>query len=112
MPLEVYFRIGSQHFVALNGGPHFPHTSAASIQVYVDDQAELDRVWSALLADGGTQVQCGWLTDRFGLSWQIIPRRFIELMNSADEPGRERLIAQMLTMIKLDIAPLEAAAGS
>lgn len=110
VPLEVYFRLGDQRFVALNGGPHFPHTPAASIQVQVDGQDELDRIWSALLADGGAEVQCGWLTDRFGLSWQIIPRQFLDLLSSAEEAARERLVAQMLTMTKLDIAPLEAAA--
>ena len=78
----------------------------------VDGQDELDRIWSALLADGGSEVQCGWLTDRFGLSWQIIPRQFIDLMTSADESVRERVVAKMLTMTKLDIAPLEEAAAS
>ena len=112
VPLEVYFRLGTQHFVALNGGPQFPHTSAASIQLYVDGQDELDRIWSALLAAGGAEVQCGWLTDKFGLSWQIVPRQFIDLMCSADEGVRERVVARMLTMTKLDIAPLEEAASS
>lgn len=112
VPLEVHFRLGDQHYVALNGGPLFPLTEAVSIQVLVDDQAELDRIWSALL-EGGSESQCGWLKDRFGLSWQIVPRRFVELMSGEDEAARERVVRQMLTMIKLDIAPLEtAAAGS
>lgn len=110
VPLEVYFRLGTQRFVALNGGPNCPHTPAASIQIHVDGQTELDRIWSALLADGGSEVQCGWLTDRFGLSWQIIPQQFNDLMLQADAATRERVVAQMLTMSKLDIAPLLAAA--
>lgn len=109
-PLEVDFRLGSQQFVALNGGPQFPHTEAASIQVYVEGQAELDRLWDGLLAGGGEPSMCGWLRDRFGLSWQVIPTRLAELMNHPDAAASERVVACMLTMQKLDIAELEAAA--
>ena len=131
--LEVDFRLGTQQFVALNGGPHFTHSPAASIQVYCPDQPELDRIWDGLLADGGQESQCGWLADRFGLSWQIIPTRlgglasvlgslFLvmlvlgtrlgELAGDPD-PGRSsRTIAAMLKMSKLDIAALEAAADA
>ena len=110
--LEVDFRLGTQQFVALNGGPHFTHSPAASIQVFCPDQAELDRIWDGLLADGGEPSQCGWLTDRFGLSWQIIPTRLGELAGDPD-PGRSsRTIAAMLKMSKLDIAALEAAADA
>ena len=110
--LEVEFRLGTQQFVALNGGPHFTHSPAASIQVYCPDQPELDRIWDGLLADGGEPSQCGWLTDRFGLSWQIIPTRLGELAGDPD-PGRSsRTIAAMLKMSKLDIAALEAAADA
>ena len=109
-PLEVDFRLGSQLFVALNGGPQFPHTEAVSIQVYVEDQAELDRLWEGLLAGGGEPTMCGWLRDRFGLSWQVIPTRLAELMNNTDAAASERVVARMLTMQKLDIAELEAAA--
>ena len=71
--LQVEFRLGTQQFVALNGGPIFTHSPAASIQVFCPDQAEVDRLWYGLLDGGGEESQCGWLTDRFGLSWQIIP---------------------------------------
>ncbi len=108
--LTVDFRLGSQRFVGLNGGPHYQLTPAASIQVYCPDQAEVDRLWDALTADGGEESQCGWLVDRFGLSWQIIPTRLTELMTDPD-PGRaQRAAAAMLTMRRLDIAALEAAA--
>ncbi len=108
--LQVEFRLGTQEFVALNGGPHFTHSPAASIQVFCPDQAELDRIWFGLLADGGEESQCGWLADCFGLSWQIIPTRLGELAGDPD-PGRSsRAIAAMLTMRRLDIAALEAAA--
>ncbi|MEP7161576.1 MAG: VOC family protein [Dermatophilaceae bacterium] len=110
-PLEVEFHLADQRFVALNGGPHFPHTAAASIQVYVDSQEELDRIWDGLLADGGHEVRCGWLTDRFGLSWQVIPTRFVELCSTGDPLTKDRVFAQMLKMTKLDIAPLEVAAA-
>lgn len=108
--LEVEFTLGTQHFVALNGGPHFTHSPAASIQVFCPDQAELDRIWDGLLADGGQESQCGWLADRFGLSWQIIPTRLGELASDPDPERASRVIAAMLQMRKLDIAALEAAA--
>ncbi len=109
--LEVDFRLGDQKFVALNGGPHFPQTEAASIQVYVDSQDELDRIWDGLTADGGFGTQCGWLKDKYGVSWQVIPTRLTELASSQDSAVSERVIAKMLTMVKLDIAPLEEAAA-
>ena len=96
-----------QYFVAMNGGPHYTLTPAASIFALVDTQAEVDRLWTALLADGGQESRCGWLTDRFGLSWQIIPRALTRLMQS-DTSGR--VIQAMMGMVKLDIAALEAAA--
>lgn len=108
--LQVEFRLGTQLFTALNGGPHFTLTPAASIQVYVPDQVELDRVWDGLLADGGAPSQCGWLVDRFGLSWQIIPALLGELM-SGDPAAAERTMAALLRMGKLDIAALQRAHG-
>lgn len=108
VPVTVEFRLGDQQFLVLNGGPQFPLTEAVSIQVYVKDQAELDRVWDGLLAAGGEATQCGWLKDRFGMSWQVIPTRFMEL--TSDPATARQATAQMLTMTKLDIAPLEEAA--
>ncbi len=110
--LTVEFELGTQRFVALNGGPHFQLTPAASIQVFCADQAEVDRLWEGLLADGGQESQCGWLVDRFGLSWQVIPTRLTELMSDPDPARARRTTAAMLTMRKLDIAALEAAADS
>jgi len=108
--LQVEFRLGAQQFVALNGGPHFTLSPAASIQVFCPDQAEVDRLWDALTADGGEESMCGWLADRYGLSWQIIPTRLGELASDPDPERASRTIAAMLTMRKLVVAELEAAA--
>jgi len=108
--LQVEFRLGTQHYVALNGGPHFTLSPAASIQVYCPDQAEVDRLWDALTADGGEESMCGWLTDRFGLSWQIIPTRLAELAGDPDPERASRAIAAMLRMRRIVVAELEAAA--
>ena len=90
------------------GGPAF--TEAISLYVDCVDQAEVDRYWDALLADGGRESQCGWLVDRFGVSWQVVPRRIIELLEDPD-PGRaQRAMAEMMTQVKLDVARVEAAA--
>ncbi len=103
----VEFTLMGQRYWVLNGGPHLALTPAASISVHVDSQAEVDRLWQALLAGGGVESRCGWLTDRFGLSWQIIPRALPRLLKS-DTSGR--VMAAMMGMVKLDIAALEAAA--
>ena len=102
----VAFSLMGQNFWGLNGGPHYKLSPAASITVYVDTQAEVDRLWSALLENGGLESRCGWLTDRFGLSWQLIPRALIRLLK-ADTSGQ--VIQAMMGMIKIDIAALEAA---
>lgn len=95
----------------LNGGPAHRLTEAFSLVVHPQDQAELDRVWDALLVGGGTPLQCGWLTDRFGVSWQLVPTVLTRLLADPD-PGRAaRVGTALLTMTKLDIAELEAAAG-
>lgn len=103
----VAFTLMGQKYWCLNGGPHFKLSPAVSISVNVDTQAEVDRIWDALLADGGAESRCGWLTDRFGLSWQIIPRALPRLLQS-DQSGR--VMQAMMGMVKLDIATLEAAA--
>lgn len=103
----VAFTLGGQNYWGLNGGPMFPHTPATSISVHLDTQAEVDRLWSALTANGGRESRCGWLIDPFGLSWQIIPNALPRLLG-ADRSGR--VMAAMLGMAKLNIAALEAAA--
>lgn len=107
--LLVEFELMGQRYVALNGGPHYQLSPAVSIQAYVEDQAMLDRLWDGLVADGGREMQCGWLVDRFGLSWQIVPTVLPRLMQEGGEVA-ERVMRAMFTMVRLDIAALEAAA--
>ena len=107
--LTVEFTLGGSRFVALNGGPQFPFTEAVSFQITCDDQAEVDRLWSAL-TEGGSEGACGWLKDRWGLSWQIVPARLHDLLSDPD-PGRSRRAMEaMLQMRKLNVAELERAA--
>jgi len=98
-----------QRFILMNGGPQYRLTPAASVQVFVDTQDEVDSLWTALL-DGGAESRCGWLTDRWGLSWQIIPRALPRLLSLPDRAAAGRVMQAMMSMIKLDIAGLEAAA--
>jgi len=107
--MTVEFELDGRPMVALNGGPYFKFTEAVSFQVACEDQAELDRLWDALLADGGKASQCGWLKDRFGLSWQITPRIMGELMSDPDPEAARRTTQAMLKMVKLDIAELQRA---
>ncbi len=103
------FELAGQAFCIINGGPHFKHSPAMSLLVNCADQAEVDRLWEALTADGGAESQCGWLTDRFGVSWQITPRRLLEMLASDDVAAIERVTAALLKMQKLDIDALEKA---
>lgn len=105
--LTVNFTLAGTPYQALNGGAHFTLDEAVSIAVATDDQAETDRLWAALVADGGAESQCGWLKDRFGLSWQIVPKRAIELLNGPQAP---QVWPALMQMKKVDIAALEAAA--
>ena len=107
----VTFVIGGQEYIAFNGGPHFTFTPATSLFVHCDTQAEVDYFWEKLCADGGTPSQCGWLTDKFGLSWQIIPEILGDLLSDADDERAARAMQAMLTMSKIDIAKLKEAAG-
>ncbi len=111
LALALTFDLAGTEYMALNGGPMFTHSEAASIVVNCDSQAEIDRLWSALTADGGKEVMCGWLKDKYGISWQIVPARLKELMNTADAATSARVMGALLQMVKLDIAELEAAAG-
>jgi predicted 3-demethylubiquinone-9 3-methyltransferase (glyoxalase superfamily) len=103
----VAFTLQGQQYWALNGGPRYALTPAASISVHVDTQGEIDRLWAALLASGGQESRCGWLTDGFGLSWQILPRALPRLLQN-DASGR--VMTVMMAAVKCDIAALEAAA--
>jgi predicted 3-demethylubiquinone-9 3-methyltransferase (glyoxalase superfamily) len=105
----VHLSLLGQRYTFLNGGPHYRLTPAASIEVHLDTQAEVDLLWHALL-QGGAAQRCGWLTDRFGVSWQIIPRSLIRLMQTEDDAMAQRVTAAMMGMVKLDGPVLEAAA--
>jgi predicted 3-demethylubiquinone-9 3-methyltransferase (glyoxalase superfamily) len=109
MVLTVDFELDGQQFIALNGGPEFRFTEAVSLQVNCETQEEVDRYWS-VLSEGGEEGPCGWLKDRYGLSWQIIPVALTELINDPDTAKAQRVMAAMLQMKKIDIAALEAAA--
>jgi predicted 3-demethylubiquinone-9 3-methyltransferase (glyoxalase superfamily) len=104
----VTFQLDGAQVQALNGGPHFTFSEAISLAVTVDDQAEVDRLWDALTADGGAPGQCGWLKDRYGLSWQVVPRGLEEM--AADPERYGRAMQAVLGMTKIDMAEVERAA--
>lgn len=108
--MAVNFEFNGTPFMAINGGPVFQFTPAVSFVVNCATQAEVDRYWELLLA-GGSAGRCGWLTDRFGVSWQVVPQRLGELMGLLDRAGGRRVMEAMLEMVKLDIAGLVAAAA-
>ena len=108
-PMTVTFTLDGVAFQGLNGGPLFKPTEAASIVVSTKDQADTDRLWNALIADGGTASQCAWLKDRFGMSWQIVPQALPTLLGAADRQAADRVLQAMLKMTKIEIADLEAA---
>lgn len=107
--LTVEFTLCGTRYVALNGGPQFPFTEAVSLQISCADQAEVDRFWEAL-TEGGAESQCGWLKDRWGLSWQVTPTRLHQLLGDPDPDRSRRAVEAMLQMKKIDIATLERAA--
>jgi predicted 3-demethylubiquinone-9 3-methyltransferase (glyoxalase superfamily) len=107
--LLVAFTLGGAPFQALNGGPQYKFSEAASISVTTKDQEETDRLWAALIADGGSESQCAWLKDRFGMSWQIVPEALPRLIGASDRVAAGRAMKAMLGMRKIDIAALEAA---
>ena len=109
--LTVEFELDGQKVTALNGGPTFRPTEAFSFLVECDTQAEVDRYWDALQAGGGSPSQCGWLKDRYGVSWQITPKALLRLIASSDRDAARRATEAMLQMSKLDIATIEAAAA-
>ncbi|MBX7084025.1 MAG: VOC family protein [Nannocystaceae bacterium] len=103
------FVVGGQHFMGYNGGPYFSFSEGVSLFVDCADQAEVDEYWDKLVKAGATPSQCGWIKDPFGLSWQIVPRRFTELIRDADPKKVKAVMDAMMTMVKLDVAGLERA---
>ena len=108
-PMVVTWEINGNRFMGLNGGPHFSFNEAVSFVVHCENQDEVDYYWEKLTADGGSESQCAWLKDKFGLSWQIVPKRLIELMSDTDRSKAERVMQAMLKMTKIIIADLEKA---
>ena len=109
--LTVEFTVLGRSFVGLNGGPVFRPNEAVSFMVVTGDQAETDRYWDAIIGKGGEESACGWCKDRWGFSWQITPRRLLELNSGPDKAAAKRVFDAMMTMKKIDIAALEAAAA-
>lgn len=107
--LTVTFELAGQQYVAMNGGPGRPFTEAISLLVSCETQEEIDRLWEALTADGGKPVQCGWLRDRYGLSWQIVPHDLLDMLADADRTRAGRVWEVMIRSVKFDIAELKAA---
>lgn len=109
--MSVTFELDGREYIAFNGGPHFRLDEAVSMFVRCGDQAEVDRYWAALTADGGVPSQCGWLKDRFGLSWQIVPEALGRLLSEPDGGRAGRVMQAMMGMVKIDVAALEQAAA-
>jgi predicted 3-demethylubiquinone-9 3-methyltransferase (glyoxalase superfamily) len=107
--LTVEFTVLGQSFVGLNGGPEFKPNEAVSFQVFTDDQEETDRYWNAIVGNGGQESECSWCKDRWGFSWQIVPRALMKGMANPDKAAAKRVMDAMLTMRKIDIAKIEAA---
>lgn len=107
--LTVDFTLGGQQFIGLNGGPDFQFNEAISFSIDCEDQAEVDRYWERLVEGGGEHSVCGWLKDRYGVSWQVIPRQLPELLDGRDRAGAERVMKAMLEMTKIDVAKLQEA---
>lgn len=107
--LTVEFTVAGIPCLGLNGGPHFKHSEAFSFQIATDDQAETDRLWNAVVGNGGQESACGWCKDRWGLSWQITPRALTEALADPDRAAAKRAFEAMMSMGKIDIAAIEAA---
>jgi len=111
-PLVVDFTVLGIKVMGLNGGPHFQQSEAFSFVVITEDQEETDRYWNAIVGNGGQESQCGWCKDKWGVSWQITPRILAEAMDSADPARAKRIFEAMMTMKKIDVAAIEAAADA
>jgi predicted 3-demethylubiquinone-9 3-methyltransferase (glyoxalase superfamily) len=112
MVLTVTFSLAGQTFIGLNGGPDFKFSEAISFSIDCDDQAEVDRYWEALIYGGGEPSMCGWLKDRFGVSWQVIPRQLPEMLQNPDREAAGRAMEAMLKMTKIDVKGLEQAVNA
>jgi predicted 3-demethylubiquinone-9 3-methyltransferase (glyoxalase superfamily) len=110
--LTVIMTIAGQRFCLLNGGPLFPQTEAVSFMILTEDQAETDRLWHAIVGNGGQESACGWCKDKWGVSWQVTPRRLLALTTDPDTAKAQRAMAAMMTMRKIDIAEIERAAAA
>lgn len=110
--LMVEFSLGGQRFQALNGGPQFTPSEAMSLSIKAKDAAEVDHFWNALTADGGKESQCGWLKDRFGVSWQVVPEGLGTLLGDPDPARAKKAVQAMMQMKKLDLAAMRAAADA
>ena len=108
--LMVEFRLAGERFQALNGGPNFKHSAANSLSISAKDEAEVDHYWAALTANGGSEGRCGWLTDRFGVSWQVVPEGLGAVIGDPDPARARRAMQAMMQMKKLDLVALRAAA--
>ena len=107
--MNIAFELAGQSFIALNGGPQFTFTPAISLFVSCESQAEVDELWDRLLAGGGKPTACGWLEDRYGLSWQVIPKGLVDLMSDPDPNASGRVAQALMTMQKIDLARLQRA---
>ena len=107
--LTVEFTVCGMAFVAMNGGTGHPHSDAVSFQIYTDDQAETDRLWDAVVGNGGSENACGWCKDKWGVSWQITPRGLMKAISSPDPAAAKRAFQAMMTMRKIDVAAIERA---
>jgi predicted 3-demethylubiquinone-9 3-methyltransferase (glyoxalase superfamily) len=107
--IVVNFKIFGQSFIGLNGGPQFPHSEAISFQIPCADQNEIDKYWDLLIKDGGNEGQCGWLKDKFGISWQVTSPEMGKYLGGSDAEGAQRATKAMLEMKKIDLAGLESA---
>ena len=107
--MTIGFELDGQAYTGLNGGPHFTFTEAVSFVVHCADQTEVDHYWNSLIADGGKESQCGWLKDKYGLSWQIVPQELLDLMSHPDKAAVGRMFGAMMQMVKLDMPKLKAA---
>ena len=107
--IVVNFKIFSREFIGLNGGPQFPHTEAISFQIPCADQNEIDKYWNLLLVNGGEESQCGWLKDKFGVSWQVTSPQMMQWLGGSDPEGAQRATQAMLGMRKIDLAAMQSA---
>jgi predicted 3-demethylubiquinone-9 3-methyltransferase (glyoxalase superfamily) len=107
--IVVNFKLFGQNFIGLNGGPQFPHTEAISFQIPCADQAEIDKYWELLTKDGGQEGQCGWLKDKFGISWQVTSQEMMKYLGGSDAEGSQRATQAMLGMKKIDLAAMAKA---